>query len=413
MKKRKLHLSASAIAAAKACWIKFRNAYVLGIRPDEDSEPLRVGTNWHRLLEVVTMKPGSVCPDCAPGNANDLECPLCDGTGFLPDEIMTAVTRVLNKAYEGSYKDPEAIAVERAKLYYSLVGYHWYYTDNDGNFQEDVVTREQGFDMTLINPESGRSLPNVKLLGKIDKVINLGSKLAIKEHKSTSSSLDPDSDYWGHLNLDTQTTLYLYAIRRMQENGELVPWGIKETDPLINTIKYDVWHKPTIKPRKLTQTESKKFVETGEYFNQKFEVAMAIFRDEHADADPQYKIEVDITEAEVKPGAKEGTFQIRETSEMYGARLLADIGERPEFYFRCIELTKTNQEMEAFKWELLNIYRTMQNMIKTGHWYSNENHCEAKYKCDYIHPCYNRIEISEDNVPEGMKCIFKKKEEES
>lgn len=403
--KRKLHLSASAIAAAKACWIKFRNAYVLGIRPDEDSEPLRVGTNWHRLLEIVTMKPGSVCPDCAPGNTNDPECPLCDGTGFLPDEIMTAVTKVLNKAYEGSYKDPEAIAVERAKLYYSLVGYHWYYTDDGGNFQEDVVTREQGFDMTLINPESGRSLPNVKLLGKIDKVINLGSKLAIKEHKSTSSSLDPDSDYWGHLNLDTQTTLYLYAIRRMQENGELTPWGVKETDPLINTIKYDVWHKPTIKPKKLTQSDSKKFIAGGMYFNQKFEIKTESGGDIGV-------IAVDGVQAEIIPGAKEGTFQIKETAEMYGARLLTDIGERPEFYFRCIELTKTDQEMEAFKWELLNIYRTMQNMIKTGHWYGDEYHCEAKYKCEYIYSCYNRIEVTQENVPDGMKCIFKDKEEE-
>ncbi|KKM22248.1 hypothetical protein LCGC14_1627210, partial [marine sediment metagenome] len=122
-------------------------------------------------------------------------------------------------------------------------------------------------------------------------------------------------------------------------------------------------------------------------------------------------VRVDGTLALVEPGAKLGTFTVRETAEMYGARLLADIGERPEFYFRCIPLTKTDQEMEAFKWELLNIYRTMQNMIKTGHWYGNENHCEAKYKCAYIYPCYNRIEVSEDNVPEGMKCIFKDKGE--
>jgi len=408
MKKRKLHLSASAIAAFKSCPISFRNKYVLGIRIEEDSEPQRIGTNWHRLLEVLTMKPGSVCPDCAPGDKNDPECPLCDGTGFLPDDMMTAITRVLNRAYEGSWKDPAAIATERAKLYYSLIGYQWYYTNEDGVFDEKVIRREQEFRMSVINPETGRSLPGVKLLGKIDKLIDVG-RPAIKEHKSTSSSLDSDSDYWGHLNLDTQTKLYLYAARRMQKNGELELWGIKATDPLINTIKYDVWHKPTIKPKMLTQAESKKFAEIGEYFTQKFEVMVPSMQEPREwDAKDETSTTVDGVIAEVKPGAKEGTFQIRETPEMYGARLLADIGERPEFYFRCVELTRTDKEMESFEYELLNIYRTMQNMIKTGHWYGDEHHCEAKFKCDYIHACYNGIEISEDNVPEGMKCIFKK-----
>ena len=406
MKKRKLHLSASAIAAFKSCPISFRNKYVLGIRIEEDSEPQRIGTNWHRLLEVLTMKPGSVCPDCAPGDKNDPECPLCDGTGFLPDDMMTAITRVLNRAYEGSWKDPAAIATERAKLYYSLIGYQWYYTNEDGAFDEKVIRREQEFRMSVINPETGRSLPGVKLLGKIDKLIDVG-RPAIKEHKSTSSSLDSDSDYWGHLNLDTQTKLYLYAVRRMQKNGELELWGIKATDPLINTIKYDVWHKPAIRLKMLTQAESKKFVEIGEYYGQEFEI-------EGGGLLPMEGVDLTINgvSAVYEPGKKPDTFAIRETPEMYGARLLADIGERPEFYFRCVELTRTDKEMESFEYELLNIYRTMQNMIKTGHWYGDEHHCEAKYKCDYIHTCYNGIEISEDNVPEGMVNIFKKKEEE-
>jgi hypothetical protein len=410
--KRKLHLSASAIAAFKACPISFKNAYVLGIRPEEDTEARRVGTNWHRLLEVVSMKPGSVCPECAPGDCNDPNCALCDGTGFLPDDIMDAVTRELNRIYEGSYKDPDAIAIERAKLMYMLLGYRWmYYLDDPDVEQEKTITREQHFDLGLINPETGRALPGVKLVGKIDKIITTtGGVLAIKEHKSTSSSLDSDSDYWGHLNLDTQTKLYLYAIRRMQKNGELAPWGVKETDPLISTIKYDVMRKPTIKPKKLSQSDSKKFVETGKYFNQVFDLTY--------ESVPKIVMDVvggglliDGVLAEVTPGAKEGTFAIRETPEMYGARLLADIGERPEFYFRCVEMTRTDKEMEAFEYELFNIYRTMQNMIKTDHWFGNEHHCEAKYKCDYIGVCYNNVEISEGNVPEGFKCIFKKEEE--
>ena len=395
MNKRKLHLSASSISAFKSCPIKFKNAYVLGIRPDEETESKRVGSYWHRILDISTRKPGSVCERCAKKSLPDPNCTLCAGTGFLPDDIMDAVTRELNRIYEG--KTFDGVEVERIKLLYSLIGYRWYYEDQP----EEVITREQKFELTLINPESGRALPRVKLVGKIDKIINRNDRPAIKEHKSTSKSVAPDSRFWGHLNLDTQTKLYLYAARRMQAAGELTPWKIGPSDPLINTILYDAWHKPTIRPKKLTQADSKKFVETGEYMGQKFDVL-----GKEIDGIWPGVITVNGIQTEVEPGKKEGTFAIQETPEMYGARLLADIGERPEFYFRCVEITRTDKEMKAFEWQLLHIYRTMQSMIKSGYFYEDESQCESTFICDYIESCYNGVELSVDNIPSGMKYIF-------
>jgi len=320
---------------------------------------------------------------------------------------MDAVTRELNRIYEGKIWD--GVEVERIKLLYSLIGYRWYYEDQP----EDVVTREQKFELTLINPESGRALPGVKLVGKIDKIINQKGRPAIKEHKSTGSSVAPDSTYWGHLNLDTQTKLYLYATRRMQAAGELTPWKIRPDDSPINTILYDAWHKPTIRPKKLTQADSKAFVETGEYMGQGFDVVIKGGLEIDPTGSPAKETGrtyfVNGTQAVCEPGKKEGTFAIHETPEMYGARLLADIGERPEFYFRCVEITRTDKEMESFEWELLHIYRTMQSMIKSGHFYGDEHACEATFKCDYLEFCYNGIELSVDNVPSGMKAIFNEK----
>ena len=320
---------------------------------------------------------------------------MCGGTGFLPDDLMDAVTRELNSIYSGDYADPTAMEVERVKLLYSLCGYRWVYADQP----EEVLTREQYFDMSLINPKSGRSLLNVRLVGCIDKIIMWNGRPAIKEHKSTGKSVDPDSTYWGHLNLDTQTTLYLYAARRMQADDLLQPWGIKSTDPPINTILYDVWHKPTISPKKLTQAESKAFMADGMYCGQEFEVLPMTDGVEEM-------IMVNGKEAQYEPGAKEGTFAIRETPEMYGARLLADIGERPEFYFRCVELSKTDKELERFEQKLVNTYRSIQFARKTDCWDQNEKQCEATFKCDYIGQCYNGVEIDPGLPPEGMKCIF-------
>ncbi|KKN26363.1 hypothetical protein LCGC14_0875480 [marine sediment metagenome] len=411
---RKLILSASSIGAFKSCPVRFRNAYVYGIRPVEDKESQRIGTNWHLLLEVASLKPGSECPECemniACGDVFDPEqCVICAGTGKVPDDIMEAVTRVLNKAYEGiEFNDPEAKEVERVTLLHALAGYRWYYDEQ----LEPVVAAEQYFSLPLLNPQTGHPVPDVFIKGRIDKLIEIANGVAVKEHKSTSKSIDPDSTYWGHLNLDVQTTMYTYAARRMQLNRILVDGYAADVTPsLINTVKYDVYHKPTIRPKKLTQGDSKKFVADGMYCGQEFEVGACECADNGHEILRAYR-KVNSTPAEVEFGAKEGTFTIRETPDMFGARLLKDITERPEFYFRCIELTRTDAELKVFEQELYDIAQNMQFMIRSGRFYTNEHACEATFRCDYIGQCYNREVVDQDHVPDGFKCIFKRKDGE-
>lgn len=398
---RTLILSASSIGAFKSCPVRFKNAYVNGIRKIEDSESQRVGTNWHLLLETASMMPGSECPECemnvACGDMFDPEqCVICAGTGKVPDDIMEAVTRVLNKAYEDKeFSDPTAKEIERVTLLHALAGYRWYYDESVR--YEPVIATEQYFSLPLLNPQTGHPVPDVFIKGRIDKLIELANGIAVKEHKSTSKSIDPDSTYWGHLNLDVQTTMYIYAARRMQMDS-LSPWFGIPASP-INTVKYDVYHKPTIRPKKLTQGDSKKFVETGEYMGQKFRVEPYVDKDELI-VNGQYIV--------LELGKKEGTFTIRETPDMFGARLLKDITERPEFYFRCIELTRTDAELKAFEQELYDIAQNMMFMIRSGRFYTNEHQCEATFRCDYIGQCYNREVVDQDHVPDGFKCIFRK-----
>ncbi len=403
---RKLILSASSIGAFKSCPVRFKNAYVYGIRKIEDSESQRVGTNWHLLLETAALVPGSDCPECemnfAAGDKFDPEqCVICAGTGKVPSDIMTVVTRVLNKAYEGvEFNDPGAKEVERVTLLHALAGYRWHY----GEQLEPVVATEQYFSLPLLNPQTGHPVPDVFIKGRIDKLIEIANGIAVKEHKSTSKSIDPDSTYWGHLNLDVQTTMYIYAARRMQIEKMQASGDLGSGGPLINTVKYDVYHKPTIRPKKLTQGDSKKFVADGMYCGQKFEVV-------HLEG-PADDVVVNDVVTKIELGAKEGTFTIRETPDMFGARLLKDITERPEFYFRCIELTRTDAELKAFEQELYDICKNMQYMIRSDRFYTNEHSCEATFRCDYIGQCYNREVVDQDHVPDGMRCIFKRKDGE-
>ena len=394
---RKLILSASSISAFKSCPVRFKNAYVHGIRPIEDKESQRVGTNWHTILEVASLVPGSECSCMSPTPGPATECPTCEGTGKVPDDIMDAVTRVLNKAYaDVEFNDPEAKGVERVTLLHSLIGYRWHYDEQ----LEPVIAREQYFDLPLLNPQTGHPVPDVFIKGRIDKLIEITNGIAVKEHKSTSKSIDPDSTYWGHLNLDVQTTMYIYAARRMQLNYMQVDDAVPL---LINTVKYDVYHKPTIRPKKLTQGDSKKFVKDGMYCGQKFEVEE---RGENIMPGEQ-DILINGTSAVIERGAKEGTFTIHETPDMYGARLLEDITKRPEFYFRCVELTRTDAELKAFEQELYNLSRDIRFKIRSDCWWGDENQCEATFRCDYIQQCYNHELVDQDHIPDGFKRIFK------
>ena len=396
--RRKIKLSASAIGELTACPYRYYVKYILGIRKEEDSDAQRTGINWHEAQDIMARKPGSVCVPCGNLGKPDSECPLCGGTGFLPDDIMIAVMCVLNKAYANlpSGMDQEKADIERTTLLYSFTGYKWHYSEDE----VEVLARELEFNHRLIG-SSGRALPDVEIQGKIDKLVRYRDKLAIMEHKSTSKSVDSDSTFWAHLNLDVQTTLYIDAIQKMQTEGDLVAYGVKATVPLINTILYDAWHKPGIGQKFITQGESKQFVEDGLYCGQKFEVSnrrkmQQIIPEEGEITD--YIIANGVV-AELKPGKKTGTFAIRETPDMFGARLLQDIVNRTDFYFARRELSKTADEMERFRREILSIYHDIRGKLKTNSFYHNERQCEATFKCDYTNQCYNGVELDPDNPP--------------
>lgn len=367
--------------------------YIVGLVPIEDTESQRMGSNWHRILEIASMKPRSVCPDCSKTHKR-LHCPLCEGTDILPDNMMDAVLRHLNQAYSEcpQNKTIEAWEAERIVLLYSLTGYKWYYDEQN----YEVVDRELKFSIPLRTVVSDRALPNVVVNGVIDKIlIDSNGNYFIQEHKSTSKSIDQDSTYWNNLTLDTQTTLYPYAAVQVDEKYHSI------------RVLYDVWHKPQIRPKKLTQGDSKKFVADGKYMGEEFEVLM---EDDPIVLPKEIRgCLVNGVQAMIEPGAKEGTFAIRETAEMFGARLLKDITERPEFYFIRKDIPRTSDDIKRFQGEMVNIYQTVRLMYKNDSWYQNEQQCEATFKCPYIDLCYNNIRPKEGDRVEEFRNIFEKK----
>ena len=406
MNKKVGHVSASSIAAFKACPTRYRLAYVEALRPAQEAQPLRMGTAWHKGLEVLET-PDMISVDPGP-EGTGVERPATD-----EEQLETAV-ELACLVYETipDWADPTDWAIEREIVANALAAYHWLYGSES---EYETVATELEFDLPLVNPETDHSTPNFRRVGKIDRIIRhkVSGQLLIQENKSTSKPIDSGSTYWDRLRKDTQSKFYILAARDMQQNQDLAEVGLHIEDVtagnLVAGLLHDVFHKPSIRPKKLTQADSKKFVADGEYCGQQFELGT-----DGPDECPDLCLTVDGAVIEIEYGVvpkplKDGTqkptpFAIRETPGMYGARLLQDMTERPEFYFARREVPFTDQELEAFKYQIWALQKNMNEMERTGFYWENEAQCEATFKCAYCVLCYNNVSCYDGvTVPPGFK----------
>jgi hypothetical protein len=156
-----MNLSASSIATFKACPFRYYYQYVLGLVSVLDTDSQRMGTNWHRIQQIASMTPGGTC-ECKtkhPDLPQQLNCPLCEGTGIFPNDPMDAVIRELNQTYSERplSKTPEEWEVERIILLYSLIGYQWYYGKDEG-YKVDSLEQKFEFHYCL-QYQAGNSRP--------------------------------------------------------------------------------------------------------------------------------------------------------------------------------------------------------------------------------------------------------------
>lgn len=390
-----LKLSASAIEAFKACPVRFLLRYEKGLQLEKEKDSLRVGTNWHRCHEILHMKPKTNCPDCLRREEIRPDCYLCNGTGVLPAELMDAVIRFLNYAYAQApeWKTRDEWEVERTKILYSVSAYYWHYGWED---EFETVDVETWFDLPIIDPATGKNLPKARMVGKVDRIARHKSSglVYVFERKSTSKNLT-DSTYWDRLRTDDQITTYLYHLRMAQQLGQLEKIGIAADDPPIHGTFYDVWHKPGINPKKLSQSDSKALVESGEYCGQEFELN---------DKLPPDEIIINGRSAIVAPGKKEGAFSIFETPEMYGARLLQDISQQPEACFAQREIARTDRQLVQYQQNLANLVKLVRYVQEHGLWYEHDRMCETPFRCDFlsIRNTIGCLNVG-DEVPDGFK----------
>lgn len=202
-------LTHSRMQCFRTCPRKHWLAYELGYRPAREPDYFRFGSMIHWALD-----------ESANGVADEL---ICDG-------IRANYSEYPAWCANDEQRMDWQVECETALQLFS--GYRWRWSEDSAH----IVRSEYVFRLLVRNPSrGGRASPGVRLMGKIDKEIAIGTEVGIREHKTTSDSLDADSDYWRILKRDQQIGLYLSAARA---GGCDARW-----------IQYDVIRKPAIRPK--------------------------------------------------------------------------------------------------------------------------------------------------------------------
>ena len=329
---------------AKSCLRRHYYEYELGIRRVQTSRPLRIGATIHAALDMWAR-------------------------GYGVDDIIEHIRSLTYIGPDGSDQKWQMETWIEAETCVALIlGYIAYWQQKDTI--RKYISSEDKFDLPLINPLSSRQSRQWRIAGKIDKIAELADgRTAIIEHKTTSDSIQPDSDYWKRLRLDQQISLYFMAAQAIYGH--------------VDTIIYDVIRKPFLSPSQipiLDENDCK--VVTDQAGNRVF----------NKNGAPR----------QAASHAEGWSLSTRtETPDEYGKRLQSDINSRPEFYFARQEIPRLDADLDEFKLELWQQQKLISFCRANGHWFRNTNACVSPYKCPYFDICTNGIDL-EEFIPEGF-----------
>ena len=295
-------ISTSEVRCFRRCQQEHFFSYRLRVRPVKKAEALRFGTLVHSGLE----------------------------TWWQTVDLETTRATI-----HGGESDP----YELAKADALLTGYHHRWKSED----LEVLAVEAQFETALVNPVTGRESMTYRLAGKIDAIVRLADgRCAVVEHKTSAEDIGGGSDYWRRLRLDAQISNYLTGAQAL---------GFDAT-----TCIYDVVKKPGSRPRMATPIEAREYTKPRDK-------ACPECKKKSAPPAPHTVDGVECADGRVvtDPGGKLYA-NMRDTDEApaeYRARILQDIGERPEEYFVRGEVARLADEREDAALDLWQTARMM------------------------------------------------------
>lgn len=326
-------LTNSRMQAFKTCPRLHHFRYNVGLRPVVTAEALRIGTAFHKGLDTMALT-GDVALAVETATIGYCDVPAWakhDAANLREWQAEAAVVRCLLAAYSW-YWDRAVVASNLRPVEY--------------------VATELPFSIPLRSP-SGKLSRTWKLAGKIDKIVRLADgRLALMEHKTTTDSVAPDSDYWPPLKLDAQISLYFKAAKSLGYD--------------IETVLYDVASKPSLRPRDATPPEKRKYKADGTlYANQRAE---------------------------------------DESIDEYAQRVWDDITSHPETYYARMEIPRASADLADFDDDLWALSQLMHTSRKNNWHPRNPSACRKWGRlCEHAGHCATFLK--DGNVPSGFEIV--------
>ena len=331
-------ITASRMVCIQKCLRQHYWQYEIGLRKTDSALALRLGSAWARAMEARWA--GATYQQA-------LGCSIPEGIEL--DDYQCETVAAL------------------------LAGYYdfWGKRENCGKIQP-----EYQFHTQIDGADGWESKGMLDGIGKLKD----GSGVII-ENKTTSDSIDPDSDYWIRLHFNVQILQYI---------TEAIKLGFD-----IQSLYYDVVHKPTIKPKMVDVLDK----------NEK-------------------KIVLDRNGKRVLFEAGKNKGQPRQTSDKakgylvkshietlgeFSDRLWKDTVERPQFYFTRRQVPILDDVLETFKIHRLNIIKLIEHLraqeqfeFDPEPWMRFVASDTCKY-CVYKSFCLQNTTINTNNPPEGFE----------
>lgn len=228
-----------------------------------------------------------------------------------------------------------------------------------------VVSVEHEFSFPMLNPESEAPSRTFCEAGKMDVVVEHIPTRTIKviEHKTTSDSIAPDSDYWDRLRMDTQCSKYYLAASQMNIGD-------------VSGVIYDVLRKPGQRPSQIPTLD---------------ENGMKIVLD---GAGHRIMTSTGKKPRETGDSEKGWVVQSRpETPVEYGARVLSVLRADPDDYFAQREVPRLNKDILEYMEDAWNVSQQILYFRRKGLWARNPDACAQMGRCEMFDLCCGRASV--------------------
>jgi len=259
-----------------------------------------------------------------------------------------------------SIKSEDAYAAARARALITVYDEVWRNKWAD----YEVLDVEREFQFPLLNPETESASRSFDEAGKMDVLTKHKptGRLVVIEHKTTSDSVAPDSDYWDRLKMDTQCSKYFLAAAQGGQD--------------VAGILYDAISKPGQRPSQVPTLDSEGFKIVLDGTGTRIFTKDGKKPRETVDAEKGWVVQGRI-----------------ETPKEFEDRLLVVLRECPYEYFAQREVGRTDSDILEYMNDAWALSQQLLYARSKSLWPRNPQACNMMGMCEMFDLCCGRASV--------------------